>query len=211
MCIANTILKKIFRKDPSARPSTSELLREPFIENHIKYMIKRLESSKLDDLDSTVAIRNDRNEIAKAINLKISLKELQLQRKPPLQTVTESPTSTLKATTLVNPQKNIRDDNNYNEYDDDDDVRSGVDQPTYKVNRPKTTSGHPVNSKSNPTGFSEKELTPKERMLMNKLKKADEEAVKVSQMAKENYEERMLRQTFMREATINSSVNFFNY
>ena len=63
----NNILKKIFRKDPAARPSTSELLREPFIANHIKDMIQRFESSKISDLESTVVVRNDRNEIAKAV------------------------------------------------------------------------------------------------------------------------------------------------
>ena len=65
----NNILNKfrIFRKDPSVRPSTSDLLREPFIENHIKYMIKKLESCKLDEVDSTISIKNDRNEIAKAV------------------------------------------------------------------------------------------------------------------------------------------------
>ncbi len=150
-------------------------------------------------------------------NLKISLKDLQLQRKP--QTIPESAVVSsnsglsLKATPIVSPQqyKNTE-KTNYEYYDDDDDVRSGVNQPTYKVARPKTTAVGPVNSKSTPTGFPEKEkpeLTPKERMLMNKLRKADEEAVKMSQMAKENYEERMLRQTFMREATMNSSVSLF--
>jgi hypothetical protein len=47
-----------------------------------------------------------------------------------------------------------------------------------------------------------KELTPKERLLLKKLKKADEEGKKLGMMAKENYEERMLRESFRREATI---------
>ena len=63
----NNVLKKIFRKDPNSRPSTSELLREPYIANHMKTMIERLKSNKIVDLDSTVMIRNDRNEIAKAV------------------------------------------------------------------------------------------------------------------------------------------------
>ena len=50
------------------RPSTSELLREPLIVNHIKNMIKRLETKQFDDdLDSTLVIRNDRVEIANAL------------------------------------------------------------------------------------------------------------------------------------------------
>jgi hypothetical protein len=130
-------------------------------------------------------------------NLKISLKELQLQKKPlsqPLSTLDSS----LKATPISNPQEN-------DSYDDDDDIRSVINHPTYNSNRPKTIAG-PVNSKSTPTGFCEKDITPKERMLMNKLKRADEEAIKMGQLAKENYEERMLRQTFRRETTIHNSV-----
>ena len=65
------------------------------------------------------------------------------------------------------------------------------------VVRPKTSG--PTNSSSNLGG---KELTPKERLLQNKLKKADAEAAMVGQMAKENYEERLLRQSMRREATI---------
>jgi hypothetical protein len=57
---------------------------------------------------------------------------------------------------------------------------------------------------------SVKELTPKERLLLNKLKKADEEGKKLGLMAKENYEERMLRESFRREATIHS-VKCFIY
>lgn len=61
------IYTRIFRKDPNTRPSSTELLREPFIAEHIKSMIKRLEANKIDDLDSTLVIKNDRNEIAKAL------------------------------------------------------------------------------------------------------------------------------------------------
>jgi hypothetical protein len=60
-------LFRIFRKDPNARPSTSDLLKEPYIANHIKTMIERLKSNTIVDLDSTVMVRNDRNEIAKAV------------------------------------------------------------------------------------------------------------------------------------------------
>ena len=52
----------------------------------------------------------------------------------------------------------------------------------------------------------ESTLTPKERMIMNKLKKADEQAAKFGQVAKENYEERMQRQSFLRDSTIGGSV-----
>ena len=63
----NLFVKKIFRKDPASRPSSSELLREPFIVNHIKGMIERLKANKIDDLDSTLVIKNDRAEIARAV------------------------------------------------------------------------------------------------------------------------------------------------
>ena len=49
------------------RPSTGELLREPLIANHLKKLIKRLETDVINDLESTVVIRNDRAEIAKAV------------------------------------------------------------------------------------------------------------------------------------------------
>ncbi len=39
----------------------------PYIANHIKKMIERLKSNTIVDLDSTVMVRNDRNEIAKAV------------------------------------------------------------------------------------------------------------------------------------------------
>ena len=44
-----------------------ELLREPYIASHIKKMIQRLEASKLVDADSTLIVKNDRKEIAKAL------------------------------------------------------------------------------------------------------------------------------------------------
>lgn len=138
----------------------------------------------------------------------MSLKELQLQQKPVskiFEPCNGTILSTVKATQITSQKKN--DNNNDDSYDDDDDIRSANHQSINKLsNRPKTTNG-PVNSKSTPSGFSEKDITPKERMIMNKLKKADEEAIKIGKMAKENYEERMLRQTFRREATIHSSVS----
>lgn len=64
----------------------------------------------------------------------------------------------IKATPLVPPN----DVNKNNEtYDDDEDIRSGVNQPV--SSKPKTSQ----------------ELTPAERMRLNKLKKADEEAAKL--------------------------------
>jgi hypothetical protein len=59
---------------------------------------------------------------------------------------------------------------------------------------------------------SSRELTPKEKLLLKKLQKADEEALKVGQMAKENLQERLMRDTFRREAThFNSSVSIINF
>ena len=99
------------------------------------------------------------------------------------------------------------------EHDDDDDVRSGKEEPIKQsVIRPKT-SGPAVRLQTPPQPRQaeeppvKKELTPKEKMLLNKLKKADEEAAKVGQIAKENLQERMLRDTMRREATIYNPVN----
>ena len=121
-------------------------------------------------------------------NSKVLLKDLQIKRQ--LTTVeertTSSPTpanknSILKATPVIKPSPapavvavpqpaHKSPDNKEPEYDDDDDVRSGVNQPTSPAVKPKNMS-IPANAG--------KELTPKERLLLNKLKKADEEAAKV--------------------------------
>ena len=122
-------------------------------------------------------------------NSKVLLKDLQIKRQ--LTTVEERTTSSLtpanknsilKATPIIKPapapsvappvsSNNKLADNKESEYDDDDDVRSGVNQPTSPNVKQKTISS-PVNNAG-------KELTPKERLLLNKLKKADEEAAKV--------------------------------
>ena len=65
---------------------------------------------------------------------------------------------------------------NEEEYDDDDDVRSGVNQPVSQIKR---TSIPSMNASIGANQNGGKELTPKERLLLNKLKKADEEAAKV--------------------------------
>lgn len=88
----------------------------------------------------------------------------------------------MKATPIIKPapapsvaapvsSNNKLADKKESEYDDDDDVRSGVDQPTSPNVKQKTISS--------PANNAGKELTPKERLLLNKLKKADEEAAKV--------------------------------
>lgn len=58
------------------------------------------------------------------------------------------------------------------DHDDDDDVRSGVNQPVSQ--RPKPSNELPTPSVVVQSGGVGKELTPKEKMLLNKLKKADE-------------------------------------
>lgn len=65
-------------------------------------------------------------------------------------------------------------------HDDDDDVRSGVNQP---ILRPKTSKEPPSPTLVVPTAGG-KELTPKEKLLINKLKKADEEAAKMGSVKK---------------------------
>ena len=112
----------------------------------------------------------------------------------PLQT-----TNATRATSVINA-KNTNNINNVNNQkyvvetrddggggDDDDDVRSGKDQPI----RPKTSkprvrfqaqqsqSNNVQNNAAQEQKYGQKELTPKERMLLNKLKKADEEAARV--------------------------------
>jgi len=111
-----------------------------------------------------------------------------LQIKRQLTTVeertTSSPTpanknSILKATPIIKPSPapggaaavappQPSTQNKEPEYDDDDDVHSGVNQPASPLAKQKNAAS--------PAG---KELTPKERLLLNKLKKADEEAAKV--------------------------------
>ena len=59
------------------------------------------------------------------------------------------------------------------EYDDDDDVHSGINQPV--LQRPKPSSQLPTQSVQQGV----KELTPKEKLLLKKLQKADEEAAKL--------------------------------
>lgn len=108
-------------------------------------MITRLtEAKSFNDCESTVVIRNDRNEIANALS-KMSLKDLQLHYGKPSKSTTS--TATTEATELAAPNSSMR--------------------PRTKD----TINYSNVNS--------EKEFTPKERMLLNKLKKADEQAAVV--------------------------------
>lgn len=138
---------------------------------------------------------------------KISLRELQMQRQslPPLMETNSTTTSIsapqakappvqVKATPLV-PSSTPKQAQAAAVPDDHDDNQDISIRNT--VVRPKTSG--PTGSSSNLGG---KELTPKERMIQNKLKKADAEAAMVGQMAKENYEERLLRQSLRREATV---------
>lgn len=107
-------------------------------------MIKRLtEAKNFNDCESTVVIRNDRNEIANALS-KMSLKDLQLHYGKPSKSTTST---TTEATELAAPNSSMR---------------------------PKTMAT--INYSN---AKSEKECTPKERMLLNKLKKADEQAAVV--------------------------------
>jgi hypothetical protein len=83
----------------------------------------------------------------------------------------------------------------------EEDIDENDDEDTITNNSFQTQQMQPQTIGGNKTL---KDLTPKERMLLNKLKKADEEAKKLGQMAKENYEERILRDSFRRETTINA-------
>ena len=67
----------------------------------------------------------------------------------------------------------------------------------------------PVNARKQSEVDNGRNLTPKEKLLRNKLKKADEEAARVSQIARVNYEERILRDLSRKDSTIhlnNSTV-----
>ena len=67
----------------------------------------------------------------------------------------------------------------------------------------------PANTNKHSEVDNGRNLTPKEKLLRNKLKKADEEAARVSQIARVNYEERILRELSRKDSTIhlnNSTV-----
>lgn len=83
-----------------------------------------------------------------------------------------------QTTSAVNNAKGIR-KQDLDEHDDDDDVRSGVNQPV-AAQKPKPSNELPTPSvQSQATGDAAKELTPKEKMLLNKMKKADEIGAKL--------------------------------
>ncbi len=110
-------------------------------------------------------------------------------QKPPVQIGA----STVKATPIVqvSVSSNKNAITNNEKHDDNDDVRSGKDESA----RPKTSvvrfqnqepikSANPPPSQSNQVQqeseqYGQKDLTPKERMILNKLKKADQEAARV--------------------------------
>jgi hypothetical protein len=142
-------------------------------------------------------------------NTKVTLRELQTRQS--IESNNNQPDEPqkkkgiLKATKIVPPTSSSRlnDEKQRQKHqsdeeseDDDDDVRLGVGTV-----RPKTAGASFHESPQ----YKSKELTPKERLLMNKLKKADQEAMLIGQVAKENYEERILRESLRREATIHAS------
>ena len=133
-------------------------------------------------------------------NSKVLLKDLQIKRQlttveertvsPPVPAAANK-NSPLKATPIVQPttasaaprpvtSNKLPDKKVGDEYDDDDDVHSGVNQPVVQVRKKSSTSTNvPSGAAMPPNNGGGKELTPKERLLLNKLKKADEEAAKV--------------------------------
>lgn len=140
-------------------------------------------------------------------NTKVTLRELQTRQS--IESNNNQPDEPqkkkgiLKATKIVPPTSRLNDEKQRQKHqsdeeseDDDDDVRLGVGTV-----RPKTAGASFHESPQ----YKSKELTPKERLLMNKLKKADQEAMLIGQVAKENYEERILRESLRREATIHAS------
>lgn len=175
------ILKKIFCKDPNDRPSTSELLKEPFIANHVRNMIERLSTNSLNNLESTIVVKNAAADIAKVMSNKYYAKDL---RTPNPAKIENLPNQSSKQSTVAAAE----------EEKDDDETNEETLRPV-STSLPQTIGGNKTM----------KELTPKERLLLNKLKKSDKEARKLGQVAKENLEERYIRDSFRREATMHSS------
>lgn len=105
------------------------------------------------------------------------MKDLQTRRS--LTTLAES---SLESKTAAEKFKAAAAGGAKDDHDDDDDVRSGVNQPVYDP-RPKTSVAsqrrNSIKNEAAPPAEQAKNLTPKERLMLNKIKKANEEAAKL--------------------------------
>ena len=116
-------------------------------------MIERLSTNSLNNLESTIVVKNAAADIAKVMSNKYYAKDL---RTPNPAKIENLPNQSSKQPTAAAEE----------EEDDDD---------NHETLRPVSTS-LPQTIGGNKTM---KELTPKERLLLNKLKKSDEEARKL--------------------------------
>ena len=113
-------------------------------------MIERLSTNaSLNNLESTIVVKNAAADIAKVINSKYYAKDLRLP-------------NPAKSEKLPNQSGNQISTN------------SDEDAEDYETLRPMTSLPHTIGGNK-----TMKELTPKERLLLNKLKKSDEEARKL--------------------------------
>jgi hypothetical protein len=121
-------------------------------------MIERLSTNSLNNLESTIVVKNAAADIAKVMSNKYYAKDL---RTPNPAKIENLPNQSSKQPTAAAAEEEEE------EEDDDDD--------NHETLRPVSTS-LPQTIGGNKTM---KELTPKERLLLNKLKKSDEEARKL--------------------------------
>ena len=148
---------RIFCKDPNDRPSSSELLKEPFIANHVRNMIERLSTNSLNNLESTIVVKNAAADIAKVMSNKYYAKDLRTPNPAASENLPNHSSKQMAAAAAAEE-----------EYNDDDDDDEETLRPI-STSLPQTIGGNKTM----------KELTPKERLLLNKLKKSDEEARKL--------------------------------
>lgn len=150
---------RIFCKDPNDRPSTIELLKDPFIANHVRNMIERLSSSSnsLNSMESTIVVKNAASDIAKVLSNKYYAKDLR----------TPNPALSENLPNHSSKQQQAAAAHYSEEGDEDDDQQ-------HETLRPMTSLPHTIGGNK-----TMKELTPKERLMLNKLKKSDEEARKL--------------------------------
>jgi hypothetical protein len=118
-------------------------------------MIERLSTNSVNNLESTIVVKNAAADIAKVMSNKYYAKDLRTQNPAKSENL---PNQSSKQQTAAAEEE---------EEDDDDD--------NHETLRPVSTS-LPQTIGGNKTM---KELTPKERLLLNKLKKSDEEARKL--------------------------------
>jgi hypothetical protein len=123
-------------------------------------MIERLSKNSLNNLESTIVVKNAAADIAKVMSNKYYAKDL---RTPNPAKIENLPNQSSKQPTVAAAEEEEEEED-----DDDDDDNHETLRPV-STSLPQTIGGNKTM----------KELTPKERLLLNKLKKSDEEARKL--------------------------------